>query len=427
MSRTANHTAIEGPSAVFGAVEPAGAPRAARFVLALLARLAHGELSVRFPDGTMRRFGSGSPRAALRLNDWSVFGATLRHGDVGFAESWIAGDWDSDDLAGLLSLLVANRDALERAVYGNWFGRFAGHLRHLLNRNSRAGSRRNIHAHYDLGNRFYRLWLDDSMTYSSALFEPPGATAAATCDARAESGASDSLTIAQHAKYDRILDRLDLAPGSSVLEIGCGWGGFAERALGRGLRPTGLTISTEQLAYARQRLACPANGRPADIVLRDYRDENGRYDGIASIEMFEAVGEAYWPAYFDTLKRCLKPGGRAVVQTITIDDALFDRYRRGTDFIQQYVFPGGMLPSPSRFEALARKHGMKVTDRFAFGHDYRRTLRLWRERFVARLPEVREHGFDTRFVRTWEFYLAYCEAAFEHGNTDVVQFTMEAQ
>ena len=435
MTRTAQRIAIDRTDPVFGPAAPGaqpaaasvdrfppGAPRAARLVLAMLGRLSQGELTMRLPDGSVRRFGTGAPRAAIRLENWRVFEAALARGDVGFAETWIDGSWHTDDLASLLSLLVANRDALERAVYGGWLGRIVGHLRHMLNRNSRAGSRRNIHAHYDLGNAFYRLWLDRSMTYSSAIFDEASAMGGA-----AIGGAEDPLLRAQHAKYDRILDRLGLAPGASVLEIGCGWGGFAERALARGLRPTGLTISTEQHAWARERLAGPDGEARAEIVLRDYRDERGRYDGIASIEMFEAVGEAYWPAYFETLKRCLKPGGRAVVQTITIDDALFERYRRGTDFIQQYVFPGGMLPSPSRFRALAREHGLEVTDAFAFGPDYARTLRIWRERFMARLSEVRAQGFDERFVRTWEFYLAYCEAAFAQGNTDVVQFTMEAR
>jgi len=432
MTRTAQRIAIDRTGPVFGpsAAERrmAGAPRAARLVLAMLGRLSHGELAMRLPDGSVRRFGTGSPRAAIRLENWRVFDAALARGDVGFAETWIEGSWHTDDLAGLLSLLVANRAALDRAVYGGLLGRIVGHLRHLLNRNSRAGSRRNIHAHYDLGNIFYRLWLDQSMTYSSAIFDDAASPGAAAVP-RSEDidGPQDPLLRAQHAKYDRILDRLGLAPGATVLEIGCGWGGFAERALARGLRPTGLTISAEQHTWARERLAGPGGEPRAEIVLRDYRDEQGRYDGIASIEMFEAVGEAYWPAYFETLKRCLKPGGRAVVQTITIDEALFERYRRGTDFIQQYVFPGGMLPSPSRFRALAREHGLEVTDAFAFGGDYARTLRMWRERFMARLPEVRAQGFDERFVRTWEFYLAYCEAAFAHGNTDVFQFTMEAR
>ncbi len=393
----------------------AQAPRAARIVLGLLEHIGYGELHAKLPDGSARRFGTGSPQVSVRIDSWDVFASTLARGDVGFAEAWIAGQWHTEDLAGLLSLLLANREQVDRAIYGGWFGRLVGHLRHLLNRNSRAGSRRNIHAHYDLGNDFYRLWLDPSMTYSSGLFRD-GQTAADP-DAR--------LLDAQQAKYDRILDQLSLESGASVLEIGCGWGGFAERAVGKGLRVTGLTLSSEQLGYARERLARAPDGLRPEIALRDYRDEQGRYDGIASIEMFEAVGEAYWPAYFATLERCLRPGGRAVVQTITIDDALFDRYRRGTDFIQQYVFPGGMLPSPSRFEALARRHGLAVIDRFGFAADYARTLAMWRERFMARLDAVRAQGFDERFIRTWEFYLAYCEAGFTQRSTDVIQFTME--
>ena len=390
--------------------QPAVTPRAARLVLRLLERIEHGELALTMPDGRLLRFGSGLPRASMRLRNDNVFGAAIRSGDIGFGETFIAGDWSTDSLADLLSLFVANRAAIEDAVYGNWFGRLAYRLRHLLNRNTRAGSRRNIHAHYDLGNDFYRLWLDEGMTYSSALFD---------------GDPQRPLAAAQHAKYARIADSLALPAGASVLEIGCGWGAFAELAAQRGLAVTGLTLSTEQLAWARARIERAGHDDRARFALRDYRDETGRYDGIVSIEMFEAVGERYWPSYFESLRRCLKPGGRAVVQTITIDESLFDRYRRGTDFIQQYVFPGGMLPSDSRFAQLADEAGLRIDDRFAFGRDYARTLRHWRERFAQALPGVRALGFDPGFVRTWEFYLAYCEAAFAHGNTDVVQFTLE--
>jgi cyclopropane-fatty-acyl-phospholipid synthase len=385
-----------------------GAPRAARIVLRMLERIRHGSLALTLPDGGTLRFGQGQPAADLRLANWKVFAATMAKGDIGFAETFIDGDWQTDSIADLLTLLVANRGELEAAVYGSALGSLLYRLRHLFRRNSRAGSRRNIHAHYDLGNAFYALWLDPTMTYSSALFE---------------GDAARPLAQAQVAKYRRILDALALPAGASVLEIGCGWGGFAEVAIEAGLRVRGLTLSTEQLAWARTRLA--GAGDAAAFVLQDYRDERARHDGIVSIEMFEAVGEAYWPRYFETLARCLAPGGRAVVQTIVIDEALFDRYRRGTDFIQQYVFPGGMLPSTSAFERAARDAGLRVRERFAFGTDYARTLRLWREAFVARLHEVRAQGFDDRFVRTWLFYLAYCEAAFRMGNTDVVQFTLE--
>ena len=388
---------------------PPGAPRSARILLSLLGRLAHGRLVLTLPDGQTMAFGSGEPSAQMRLTNWKLFGAVLARGDIGFAESWIAGDWHSDRLIDLIDLMIANRSVLDRAVYGHGVMRWVDRLRHLLNRNTRAGSRRNIHAHYDLGNAFYRLWLDDTMTYSSAVF----------------GGNADlPLAHAQNAKNQRVLDQLALQPGDRILEVGCGWGGFAEHAARHGMQVKGVTLSGEQQAFAQQRLSAAGLAHSARCVIQDYRDETARYDGIVSIEMFEAVGEAYWPQYFATLARSLKPGARAVVQTIVIDDALFERYRRGTDFIQQYVFPGGMLPSPEAFIAHARRAGLEVIDRYAFGQDYAQTLRLWREAFMNRLDAVRGQGFDERFIRTWEFYLAYCEAAFRHRNTDVVQFTL---
>jgi len=386
-------------------------PAAARAVLALLSRLRYGRLMLTLPGGSQRTFGAGEPRAAVRLANWNVFGAALARGDIGFAETYIAGDWDTDSLTGLMQVMLANRDVIERAIYGHWWGRLAYRLRHLLNFNSRAGSRRNIHAHYDLGNPFYEVWLDPGMTYSSALF---GADPAR------------SLADAQTAKYRRILDELALPAGARVLEIGCGWGGFAELAARDGLHVTGLTLSTEQLAWARRRLDDAGLGDRVALRLQDYRDERGRYDAIVSIEMFEAVGERYWPGWFETLRRCLKPGGRAVVQTITIDDSLFERYRRGTDFIQQYVFPGGMLPSPRVFERAAGAAGLALDQRFSFGPDYARTLNRWHAAFLDGLPRITAQGFDTRFVRTWSFYLAYCEAGFAQQATDVIQFTLRA-
>ena len=391
-----------------GAASP---PAAARAVLALLQRLRHGRLVVGLPDGRTLSFGAGEPSATIRIADWKVFGATLARGDIGFAETWIDGDWTTDSLPALLRVLLANRDVIDRAIYGGRWGGALYRLRHLFNRNSRAGSRRNIHAHYDLGNAFYEVWLDPSMTYSSALFgDRPTRT----------------LQDAQHAKYRRILDRLALPAGARVLEIGCGWGGFAETAARDGLHVTGLTLSTEQHAWATRRLAEAGLADRARFLLQDYRDERGRYDAIVSIEMFEAVGEAYWPSYFGTLERCLVPGGQALVQTITIRDALFERYRRGTDFIQQYVFPGGMLPSPGAFERGARDAGLRVEDAFAFGRDYARTLSAWRDAFLAGLPRIAAQGFDARFARTWEFYLAYCEAGFSQGDIDVVQYALRA-
>lgn len=388
---------------------PSAPPASAQIILKLLSKLGQGTLHLRTPDGALRAFGSGGIPVRLEMNSWDLFSAALRSGDIGFAESYIAGQWQTDDLPGLIALLIRNRGQMEAAVYGSWWGRLAYRVKHLLNRNSKAGSRKNIHAHYDIGNAFYQLWLDPSMTYSSALF----------------SGQTGNLEQAQAAKYRSILNQLQLKRGDKVLEIGCGWGGFAEIAAGEaGVHVTGLTLSTEQLAYARARLDKAGLGQLTDLKLCDYRDSAGQYDAVASIEMFEAVGESYWPSYFECLARNLKPGGRACIQTITIADELFERYRKSTDFIQQYIFPGGMLPSPGVFASMAAKHGLTVTSSFAFGIDYAETLALWRKAFNARLQQVRAQGFDERFIRTWEFYLCYCEAAFREKNTDVMHFTL---
>ncbi|MFS2006717.1 class I SAM-dependent methyltransferase [Duganella sp. CT11-25] len=385
-------------------------PAAARLIIKMLQGLKHGALLLHPPDGAYQLFGDGSFPIVLELKNWKLCGAALRSGDIGFAESFIAGDWSTDNLPGLIELLIRNRDEVERLVYGSWWGGLLYRLKHLMNRNSRAGSRKNIHAHYDIGNAFYALWLDPTMTYSSALFRP---------------GDGGDLATAQMAKYRRIAGQLDLRPGARVLEIGCGWGGFAETAAREAqAHVTGLTLSTGQLAYARQRLELAGLAAQADLRLCDYRDCDGQFDAVASIEMFEAVGERYWPSYFACVARNLKPGGRACIQTITIDDGLFERYRKGTDFIQQYIFPGGMLPSPSAFRAMAAAHGLRVADEFRFGIDYADTLLRWRGSFLAQRAAVAEQGFDQRFMLTWEFYLAYCEAAFRAGNTDVMQFTL---
>lgn len=391
---------------------PIAPPLAARTVLRLLERLAHGTLILEGPGGFAARFGAGDPVAHLAIRDWQVIGESLSGGDIAFAECYFDGRWTSDDPARVVELFCLNRDTMDRAVYGSFLGSLAHRVRHWLNRNTRAGSRRNIAAHYDLGNDFYALWLDDSMTYSSGLFLPGAQT----------------LAEAQAAKYRRIVERIRPSPGEHVLEIGCGWGGFAETLLTESrARLTGLTLSREQLAYAQTRLAAKGLDGGADLRFLDYRDLEGSYGHIVSIEMFEAVGEAYWDDYFACLSRHLAPAGRAVVQTITIDDALFERYRKGTDFIQQYVFPGGMLPSPAEFRRRAKVAGLEVTDAFAFGRDYGRTLRLWREAFMARRREVLAQGFDERFLRLWEFYLAYCEGAFNARSTDVVQFELRHQ
>lgn len=391
---------------------PAGAPAAARAVFRLLKSLSVGTLDVQLPDGGMLHFGgSEGPRASIRLLDWSVCRAALASGDIGFAEAYIDERWTTPDLVALLNLFIANRDAMERVVYGSWWGSLVYRVRHLLNRNSRTGSRKNIHAHYDLGNPFYRLWLDETMNYSSAWFDGDHAR---------------PMADAQQAKVRRALEQCRVQPGDRLLEIGCGWGALAEAATREhGARVVGVTLSTEQLEFARARLEKRGLAPLADLRLQDWRDiEDEPFDAIASIEMFEAVGREYWDGWFTMLRDKLKPGGHACIQTITIRDDLFDRYVKGTDFIQQYIFPGGLLPSPEAFRAQARRAGLAVVEELAFGADYAETLRRWRVRFMAEERQVRNLGFDGRFMRIWEFYLAYCEAAFANGNTDVMQFTL---
>ncbi len=386
-------------------------PLAARTVLRCLRQIRHGSIELHLPDGQLLRVGHGeAPHASLRIHDWSVCAAVLKSGDIGLAEAWIDGRWTTRDLPGLLRFFLVNREAIERVVYGSRWGSLLYRLKHLLNRNSRRGSRRNIHAHYDLGNAFYERWLDGSMNYSSAWFAE---------------GFGQSLESAQQAKMSRALSEAGVRPGSRVLEIGCGWGAVAETAARAGAHLTGVTLSTEQLDWARRRLGDAGLAERADLRLQDYRDiADAPFDAIVSIEMFEAVGRDYWPSYFETVRRCLKPGGKACIQSITIHDDLFDRYVRSTDFIQQYIFPGGLLPSPKEFRLAAERAGLVVEQQLAFGPDYAETLRRWREMFLAEEEAVRSIGFDTRFMRTWDFYLAYCEAAFDAGSTDVVQFTL---
>ena len=386
-------------------------PWYARQVIHLLQEIEHGCLHLELPNGMELTVGHGTPDARLKFNQWSAFRDVLSKGDIGFAEGYLSGAWHTADLTGVLTLLANNRSALDQAIYGRWWGRLYNRLRHLMNANTPQGARRNIAIHYDLGNDFYARWLDPSMTYSSARFD---------------GDLSLSLEAAQIRKYQRMLDLLELPAGQSLLEIGCGWGGFAEHAARNAQhRVRGITLSREQLDYARARIHQARLQDRCRFDLQDYRDEARQYDGIVSIEMFEAVGEAYWPAYFDTVKRSLKAGGRAVVQTILIDDALFDRYRTGSDFIQQYVFPGGMLPSARRFTEAAARAGLAVTAAEHFGPDYAETLKRWRIAFHAEADAVRKLGFDERFMRIWHFYLAYCEAGFHAGSIDVALFRLE--
>ena len=394
---------------------PGDAPSAARATLKLLLRLKHGTLTVKLPDGSIQRFGNGeSPMASLHLLNWNVCSAALKSGDIGFAESFIAGDWTTPHLTELLRVFIINRKEVEDAIYGTWLGRLAYRVKHLLNRNTKANSQKNIHAHYDLGNAFYELWLDGTMNYSSAIFDTP----------------ETSMVEGQHAKVRRALRMARVQPGDRVLEIGCGWGALAEKAAKEfDASVVGVTLSTEQLAWARARMAREGVAERADLRLQDYRDigrttQDAPFDAVCSIEMVEAVGREYWPEYFATVARLLKPGGHACIQSIVIADDLFERYLSSTDFIQQYIFPGGCLPCPKEFRAQAQAAGFEVVDEFSFGQDYARTLQLWRDSFLAQEAHVLQLGFDRRFLRIWEFYLGYCEAAFMEANTDVVQYTL---
>ena len=391
-------------------------PAAARRVLSLLKRLQHGTLHVQWPDGRVEQFGSPSAsgkelNATLHLHSYAPLTQALKSGDIGFAESYIAGEWTTNNLADLLQLLVANRRDMDELIFGSWLGRLYYRVRHLLHRNTRSNSKKNIHAHYDLGNAFYELWLDPTMNYSSAWFD---------------NDQSKPMADAQTAKVRRALRMVDAKAGDRILEIGCGWGALAE--LGGtefGAHMSGVTLSHEQLAFANQRMQRLGLDSTSSLRLQDYRDiDDGPYDAICSIEMLEAVGQEYWDTYFESVARLLKSGGKACVQTIVIDDALFERYVKSTDFIQQYIFPGGCLPCPRAFRAHAERAGLKVVDELAFGLDYAETLRRWRHQFMADKAQVLQLGFDERFMRIWEFYLAYCEAAFEQHNTDVIQFTL---
>ena len=403
------------PSMPQAFVIPGDAPGAARTALKMLLRLKHGTLTVQLPDGSLQRFGSGhAPMASLHLHNWNACGAALRSGDIGFAESYMAGDWTTPHLTDLLQVFILNRKEVEDAIYGSWLGRLAYRIKHLLNRNTKANSQKNIHAHYDLGNAFYQLWLDDTMNYSSAIFETQEST----------------MGEGQHAKVRRALSMARVKPGDRVLEIGCGWGALAEMAATEfGASLVGVTLSTEQLDWARDRMERVGASARADLRLQDYRDigkttADEPFDAICSIEMVEAVGREYWPGYFQTVARLLKPGGHACIQSIVIADELFERYVGSTDFIQQYIFPGGCLPCPREFRAQALAAGFEVIDEFSFGLDYARTLRIWRDSFLAQESRVLQLGFDKRFIRLWEFYLAYCEAAFAQANTSVMQFTL---
>jgi cyclopropane-fatty-acyl-phospholipid synthase len=371
-----------------------------------------GRLDFVLPDG--RRFRADGARpgpvAELHVHDADLFARLIREGDLGFSEAYLAGAWSTPDLQAFMDLVHVMGDDIYDGFAGMAVVRLYERARHALRRNSRRQARRTIAAHYDLGNDFYGLWLDDTMTYSSAKFAT----------------GQESLEAAQTAKYASMVDQMGAGPDDHVLEIGCGWGGFAEYAAAeRGLRVTGLTISQAQHDYAQERIARAGLADRVEIRLQDYRDERGRYDGIASIEMFEAVGERYWPVYFDTLRERLNPGRRATLQIITVQDKRWEVYRRGVDFIQKYIFPGGMLPSRKALMAEIERAGLCFAHSIEFGESYSQTLRRWHDTFNDRWDEIAGLGFDDRFRRMWNFYLTSCAATFAAGNCDVTQITVE--
>jgi len=383
-----------------------------RLAFAMLRRLRMGSLSVVLPDGQRFEFKGShpGPTAEVRLQNQNVSKRLLLGGDLAFAESFMDGDWESPDLTSLIELCAVNWDYISRAVDGHWLGRAMRRIGHFRRRNSKTGSRRNISHHYDIGNAFYARWLDPTMTYSSAIFDE----------------LDEDLEAAQMRKYRRLADQLDLSPGQSVLEIGCGWGGLARLLASEyGVKVVGLTLSTEQRDEAINRIAADGLSDKIEIRLQDYRDVTETYDRIASIEMLEAVGEAYWPTYFATLRDRLAQGGRAAIQVITINDRNYESYRANPDFIQKYIFPGGMLPSPGRLATRFAGANMRVVADDGFALDYARTLAIWRGRFLKDWPAIAEQGFDERFRLMWEYYLCYCEGAFRAGHIDLRQIVME--
>ncbi len=386
-----------------------GLPFKAKIVLRTLAGMQHGVLNMQTPDGRILRFEGQKPgpEAELVLHNWNLPYSAFQRGTIGVAETYMDGDWESPDIPTFLELFLVNIEIGNYVASGaRGIASLIERFRHMFRSNTKTGAKKNISAHYDLGNDFYKKWLDPSMTYSSALFQ---------------TGAND-LQSAQRAKYKALAEAIGVTADSHVLEIGCGWGGFAEYAAGElGARVTGLTISREQLDYAQKRIEKAGLADRVELKFQDYREETGVYDQIASIEMFEAVGEKYWSGYFSKLNQCLKPGGRAGLQIITIHEDAFENYRRNPDFIQRYVFPGGMLPTMAILEELGEKANLRLAGHRAFAQDYARTLSEWCTRFWEAWPAIRPMGFDERFKRLWEFYMHYCEAGFRAENINVRQ------
>ncbi len=409
---TINDPYADFPPADLARIDALRAPAAFKLACRMALNLRRGRLAVSTPAGDRLLFQGveDGPEGHARLIRWRAARRMMLGGNNGAAQSFIDGDWDSPDLTGVLSVFASNVDDVERFFNGTFLRRQLSRLLHLLNRNTKKGARRNILSHYDLGNAFYARWLDPTMTYSSARFvDPP----------------REELKDAQIAKYAALADQIGLSEGDHVLEIGCGWGGFAEYAAGvRGASVTGVTLSDAQLEYARERIARAGLSDRVDLRLQDYRDVEGQFDKIASIEMFEAVGREYWPQFFGKVRACLRSGGQAGLQIITICDDRFDAYCRQADFIQRYVFPGGMLPSPSALADEFDRAGLAVRSAVTFGSDYAETLQRWRIRFLDAWDEIRHLGFDDRFRRLWRFYLSYCEAGFRTSATNVAQYAL---
>ena len=400
----------------FAAIEIAAGQHGPSLALRWLARalrsMERGKLTLIDAAGNrvvLRGVGTGAEAIWHFRRPWRALLRLLHRGEIGFAEGYIAGDWNSPDLQALMQFTADNEAPLERLAERPAWQRRLDRFRHRLHRNSRRGSKANIRFHYVLGNEFYRQWLDSTMSYSSALF----------------SKGDEALETAQQRKYLRLLERLNAEPGAHILEIGCGWGGFAEAAARQGYRVTGITLSQEQLDYARERVDRAGLSDRVELRLQDYRDLRGQYDHIVSIEMFEAVGEEWWPTYFDKVRECLRPGGRAALQVITIDEKVFPRYRESADFIQLYVFPGGMLPPVPRFNAIADAAGLNRLEQDFFGMDYALTLRRWFEEVRRSSDIIQALGYDESFLRMWRYYLAYCEVGFRTRRVDLMQAILE--
>jgi cyclopropane-fatty-acyl-phospholipid synthase len=390
----------------------ASLPATARTFYAIMKRLECGVLTFVSPEGVTTQFRGhhDGPHADLRFADWGVATAALKSAEIGLAECHRDGRLFTSNLTAFLQLCAANQRALEAVFYGKPLVALFFRIKHMFRANTKAQARKNIQAHYDLSNAFYRLWLDETMTYSSAIFN---------------GDLKQPLAAAQTAKYERILQVLNPPPGATMLEIGCGWGGFAEHAAKtRGVRVTGITLSQAQLDFANKRIAAAGLGSLVELQLIDYRDVRQQFDYIVSIEMFEAVGERFWPTYFSSVHDSLKPGGRALIQAITIAEDAFDRYRATSDFIREYIFPGGMLAPIPRFIADAKRAGLRAGEPYCFGLDYAETLRRWHDTVNVRAAEIKPLGFDDKFLQIWRFYLSYCEAGFRAGRTDVMQLEL---